>query len=188
MRRVVHALLALVVALAVGGCGDKENPVTEAETEGLYVTAGGLKYQVQLSRELNPVNPEDRELLKEVPEDVEPPGPNQLWFGVWLRVENDRSTPRRTAEEFEIKDTVGNTYEPIEIEPEDRIVAYEPTVLGGDELYPQAGSLAAQHGPKDGALLLFKLDRDLYYNRPAEFEILSREVPHEVEASVGLDL
>ena len=53
-------LLIVVAALVLVGCGRGEGQVTTAETEGLYLDIGGLKYQVQLSRYMNPSDIEDR--------------------------------------------------------------------------------------------------------------------------------
>ena len=47
-------VLVLAAALVVGGCGNKEETTTEAATEGIYLDVGDLKYQVQISRIINP--------------------------------------------------------------------------------------------------------------------------------------
>ena len=54
----VLLLLALAAAsvLALAGCGNKVEVRTVAETEGIYIDIGELKYQVQLSRIINPVS------------------------------------------------------------------------------------------------------------------------------------
>lgn len=199
MRRLRPALLAVALAGALaGGCGDEgpggqeggaaQGRDTEAETEGLYLDAGGLKYQVQLSREMNPALVEDTEILRGIPEDVEPPDRDEVWFGVWVRVENDSERPHATAPSFEIEDTQGTHYEPVEIEPSENILAYEPTRLGASQTYPDVDSVTAQHGPREGAFVLFKLSRQVYENRPLEFGVLSTGLPHEVVATAELDL
>jgi hypothetical protein len=50
----MRAVLVIVAVLALVGCGRGEGVLTTAETEGLYLDVGGLKYQVQLSRYMNP--------------------------------------------------------------------------------------------------------------------------------------
>ena len=52
--------LVLGAALALAGCGDKLETRTVGETEGLYIDVGDLKYQVQISRIINPYDVEDR--------------------------------------------------------------------------------------------------------------------------------
>ena len=55
LRRLSAALLIGAAALALSACGNKENPsdIHFGPTEGVYVTAGNLKYQIQISRQLN---------------------------------------------------------------------------------------------------------------------------------------
>ena len=55
-------LLSLVAAL-FAGCGNKGEEHIEAETEGIYLVAGGLTYQVQISRFLNPGTIDDAQYL-----------------------------------------------------------------------------------------------------------------------------
>ena len=67
MRRLV-VLAAAALALAGAGCGDSEGVKTTAETEGLYLNVNGLKYQIQMSRYMNPNDVEDSEYLVGLPE------------------------------------------------------------------------------------------------------------------------
>jgi hypothetical protein len=168
------------VALVASGCGQRQEEVrTIGETEGIYVDVGGLRYQVQNSRILNPNDPEDAQYLIGVPESEEP-GPEETWFGIFLRVANTTSgETHETAEEFEIVDTQGNVYEPLEIDPEINPWVYEPTTLGPQEILPEPDSAAA-NGPTRGALLLFKPTLQALQNRPLELEIHSPEDPNEV--------
>ena len=108
-------LLALAAsALVLAGCGNKVEVRTVAETEGIYIDVGELKYQVQLSRILNPNDEEDEAYLQGLPAGTEPLGADEAWFGVWIRVENttDELT-LMSADEFEIVDTQEHTFKPI---------------------------------------------------------------------------
>lgn len=164
--------------LFTSGCGQLEDVRTVGETEGLYIDVNKLRYQVQISRVLNPNDPDDRDYLAGVPES-EQPEPGETFFGVFLRVQNTtESTTAQTAEEFEIVDTDGEHYEPIEL-PEENIWAYEPTMLEPGELLPSENS-AQFSGTTRGALLLFRLGVDTLQNRPLEFEIHSPVNPEEV--------
>ena len=60
-RRLVTLLLVALAALVVGACGNKEDKTLHGATEGIYIDVGGLKYQVQISRVLNPTDREDRD-------------------------------------------------------------------------------------------------------------------------------
>ena len=160
------------------GCGEVEDVRTVGETEGLYIDVNDLRYQVQISRVLNPNDPDDRDYLAGVPES-EMPEPGETFFGVFLRVQNTtESTTADTAEEFEIVDTDGEEYEPIEL-PEENIWAYEPVELGPGDILPSPNSTQFS-GTTRGALLLFRLGNDTLQNRPLEFEIQSPVNPEEV--------
>ncbi len=182
--------MLLVSAMAgagffASGCGQVEDVRTVGETEGLYIDVNNLRYQVQTSRVLNPVDPEDRDYLAGLPES-EMPEPGETFFGVFLRVQNTtESTTAETAEEFEIVDTEGDSYEPIEL-PEENPFAYRPTTLEPGELLPEPDT-AQFSGPTRGALLLFKLPFDALQNRPLEFEIHSPENENEV-GRIALDV
>ena len=164
--------------LFASGCGQIEDVRTVGETEGLYIDVNHLRYQVQISRVLNPNDPDDRDYLAGVPES-ERPKPGETFFGVFLRVQNTtESTTAETAEEFEIVDTDEESYEPIELS-EENIWAYHPTTLAPGEIIPSENS-AQFSGTTRGALLLFRLGLDTLQNRPLEFEIHSPVNPEEV--------
>lgn len=186
MRRLA---LALTLALALAGCGSAEHGAsTKADNEGLYLAADGLKYQIQLSRELNPALVEDAELLRGVPAAEMKLTPDEVWFGVWLRVENDGKAPHTSSDNFEITDTQENHFEPLTIDPTQNPLLYRARTLAPADLYPETDSVAASCCPREGALLLFKLSRSVYENRPLEFDIRTTNVPVRTEASVELDL
>ena len=171
--------------LLASGCGQLEDVRTVGETEGLYIDINDLRYQVQISRVLNENDPDDRDYLAGVPE-AERPKPGETYFAVFLRVQNTtRDTTAQTAEEFEIVDTDGEHYEPIEL-PEENIWAHRPTTLGPGALLPAENS-AQFTGTTRGALLLFVLGVDTLQNRPLEFEIHSPTNPDEI-GTIDLDV
>ncbi len=150
-----------------------------AETEGLYLTVGDLKYQVQVSRQLNAADPEDRGFLVGVPADERELDPGEVWFGVFLRVENDEGeVPLAPAHDIEIEDTQDTVYEPMPLD-ESNVFAYrstEPIPPGG--LIPERDSPPAET-PIQGSLLLFKVTNASLDNRPLELKIDSRSVPQQ---------
>jgi len=178
---------ALLAATTLAACGGHKQPTAHGESEGAYIESGPFVYQVQMSRELNPDNVEDREYLEGLPAGEAEPRGDEEWFGVWLRVQNVTDEAHPTAEEFEIVDSVGTKYEPIEL-PEENPLAYRSIELEGEDvqpLYPDPDS-AAGAGQAQGALLLFKLNTSVYANRPLEFEITPPEGGE--PSSVLLDL
>jgi hypothetical protein len=187
MKRLAIALTVVAASVSLTGCfkAEEEGEVRLGETEGIYVNAGGLKYQVQISRILNPNLPEDRAYLG----GIEDPLERQLtdeeeWFGVFLRVENDEEEPARSVAEVKIKDTTGAEFEPVEQSAEENPIVYEPTVLEEGQVYPDPNSIA-RAGPTQGAVILFKIPRQNLENRPLELEI---EPPGAEPALVDLDV
>jgi hypothetical protein len=165
MARLVRPLLAvLVLALAVAGCGRGEGVKTTAETEGLYLDIAGLKYQVQLSRYMNPNDVEDRDYLAGLAEGTAEPGADEVWFGVWVRVQNTSGEAREAADTWEIHDTQENVYRPV---PLDNVFAFRPGPIPPQTVVPLPNSAAGQ-GPVQGSLLLFKIKVDSFQNRPLE--------------------
>src|SRR6188472_3427533 len=124
-RRLPPIALLAVVSLLAAGCGHKTNSQTEAQTEGLYMDVGPLLYQVQISRYLNPNDPEDRAYLIGLPVGVpvQPP-PGQTWFGVFMRVQNETDLPHFPTNRYTITDTQGARYFPIPLNPRINPFAY----------------------------------------------------------------
>lgn len=162
-------LAVLALALLVAGCGDKEDAYHLAKTEGPYLQAGPLKYQIQLSRELNSRLPYDEQILHGIDGGTRL-GKGEEWFGVWLRVENPGKLAELTAPNFSITDTLGNTYTPAAFRLGTNSLIYRPTMLRGGGLIPTPGTIQSQGGPR-GQIVVFKLKTNAYQNRPLEFAI-----------------
>jgi hypothetical protein len=166
MTRLILALAILAAVFA--GCGSDRDR-TVAETEGIYLTIDGLKYQIQMSRYVNPKDVEDREYMIGVPEDSVTPAADETLFGVWIRVQNESGETLPAANTWEIEDTQENVYEPIAIDTEINPFAFpfEATDVAPNTVLPLASSAAGQ-GPTQGLLLLFKLKTESLQNRPLE--------------------
>jgi hypothetical protein len=171
MTRLARIAL-LCLAVLVAGCGNKEEFTTVGHTEGIYVTVDNLKYQIQISRILDPASPEDQAYLRGVPETETLTG-DELWYGIFMRVENVTDEPQQMAESYSIHDTEGDVFEPIELDPELNVFLYEAHELGpGGMLAPEPNSPAFDNTIR-GNLLLFKLPAGALGNRPLELEIES---------------
>ncbi len=183
LRRPAFLLASLVLTLGLSACGHKLAHPTSADTEGPYVDAGPLTYQVQLSRQLNPVSIEDRGYLAGVTAPALKP--DEEWFAIFMWAKNETGKPHSTTDSFSIVDTQGNRYYPVQINSSINPYAWSPTVLNPLDTYPAAGSTAA-YGPTQGALLLFRLPTSIYSNRPLTLEI---NAPGQAKPStVSLDL
>jgi hypothetical protein len=188
-RRFAMLAAGALVALGLTACGHKESHPTSADNEGVYVDAGPLTYQVQISRELNPFNVEDKEYLSGV--SAPPTTPSEMWFAVFVWAKNNTGAAHTTAaaDSFDIVDTELHKYYPIAINSSVNPYAWTPQTLKplGTEPVPDS---TAYFGPTQGAELLFKLpisgETSVFANRPLALEI---HVPDQPKASrISLDL
>jgi hypothetical protein len=178
-RRTLTLLLVALTALALGACGNKKAVNLHASTEGGYVDIGPLKYQVQISRLLNPSDPEDGGYLVDLPAG-ESLGPQDQWFAVFMRVENGTSKPQPVASDYSIVDTQNKVYRPIRMGPKN-LFAYRPNPLPDHQTLPVPNSSAGQ-GVIQGAMLLFKIPVANFANRPLVLRIAP---PAGVRSPVG---
>jgi hypothetical protein len=168
LRRPTTLLVVALATLAVGACGDKQAVTLHAATEGPYVDVGDLKYQVQISRLLNPTDVEDRDYLVDLPAGQQL-GSSDEWFAVFMRVENDSKDAQRAATSYAIRDTQGNVYRPVAMGPKN-VFAYRGGVLQPKQILPLPGSAAGENTIQ-GAMLLFKIPVANFQNRPLVLEI-----------------
>lgn len=184
-------LLAVALTLPLAACEDGQKPVKDAKTEGVYVTAGGLKYQVQISRKLNPYDVEDRDYLNGVPNAAKQVAqPDIAWYGVFVRVENrtddEEGVKPRTitpATKFYIEDTAETRVLPTPV-PDSNPYAYRATPIKAGAHIPTPGSTAAS-APIGGSLLLFKVPQSVLDNRPTKLHIVPSNGD---EATITLDV
>ena len=170
MARLLRIVLATaLLGVVAAGCGESTSPKTTAETEGLYLDINGLKYQIEMSRYINPNDVEDAEYLVGLPEGTEAPGKDEIYFGVWVRVENVSETETLpAASEWAIHDTQDNVYRPIALDTDINPFAFETGVdVPPGAILPLSSSAAGQ-GPIQGSLLLFKVTNESLQNRPLE--------------------
>jgi hypothetical protein len=173
LARFALLCLASVAALVTAGCGNKEDVVTVAETEGIYVTVDDLKYQIQISRILDPASPEDQGYLRGVSDTEAELSEDEVWYGIFLRVENDTDDPHQMVQTYSIHDTQDNVFEPLDLDPERNLYGYEAHELDpGGTLAPELNSAASDNTIR-GNLLLFKIPASSLGNRPLELEVES---------------
>jgi hypothetical protein len=185
MRRPTTLLLALLAVTALAACGNKEDKVLHGATEGIYLDLGELKYQVQISRVLNPTNPEDRSYLVGLDQSQAELPAGQEWFAVFMRVQNETEDPLPAARDYTITDTQDTKFRPVQLGP-DNVFAYRAGDVGPKSLIPAPDSPASE-GSIQGALLLFKIPTRNLENRPLELSIRSADAPGK-EATVDLDV
>jgi hypothetical protein len=184
-RRALIAGCATALALALAACGHKSShpTVAGANNNGAYLYAGAVTYQLQISRELNPYNVEDRAYLAGV---RSPPLlPSQEWYAVFLWAKNQTGSPQRTSDSFDIVDTQGTRYYPIPINSLVNSFAWTARTLLPKGTEPEVSSMAS-YGPTQGGEVLFKINDSAYANRPLTLEIHAAGQP--TPSMISLDL
>jgi hypothetical protein len=184
-RRLGTLACVLAVSLGLTACGKSNQPPT-SENNGVYITAGPLTYQLQISRELNQFSTEDRQYVAGLPAGTSRTlTATQLWYGVFMWAKNQTETTHVTTDNFDIVDTQGNRYYPVQVNR-----ALNPYAWTTQTLHPGATEPAldttASWGPTQGGLLLFKLPTTVYDDRPLTLQILSPG--GQVWGSISLDL
>jgi hypothetical protein len=185
MRRLTLILSLLAAVAAIAGCGDKMSVVKFADTEGISVDVAGLTYQVQISRYLNPNDPEDEFYLRGMPQGTNlDPGKDSVWFAVFMRVKNASGGTLTPTTQFTITDTEKNTFQPLPINEQENPFVYVPAPIPHAGVLPEPESPAAT-GPIQGSMLLFRIKADSLQNRPLVLHIAGAGGD---EATVDLDL
>jgi|SRR4051794_6309147 len=184
--RIAALLLVAACAVAAAGCGNKKAVTTHADTEGTYIDIGPLKYQVQISRLLNPNDPEDRGYLVDLPGGQRTLGRSDQWFAVFMLVQNGSEASHRVADDYAIRDTQGTVFRPVAMGTRNVFAYRVGTTLPPHVNLPLPDSPAGQNSIQ-GAMLLFKIPVANFENRPLEFEIRSSDVPN-TTGTVDLDV
>jgi hypothetical protein len=155
LSRSSAALLALVIALSLvaAGCGNDEEKTSGAEGE--FITVGSdTDYQVQITRLLNPQQRPDDTYLK----GQAPVSGDDIYLGVFLRIENDGDKPYQPPRDMKVVDTQGNEYLPLDTTQSGfGLDLGKPIPPGSHAPLPDS---PAQFGPTSGALVLFKLTQE----------------------------
>ncbi len=188
-RRLATLLAALLVSGGLSACGKhvaEDARVKTAETEGIYLDVSDLKYQVQVSRQLNPDDVQDKPYLAGIPAEEQELKPDEVWFGVFLRVQNEQGEPLQPSADIEIEDTVDEVFEPLSLDETNFYAYRSEEAIPARETYPGLDSPGFDT-PSQGSLLLFKLTLTALNNRPLELKIEGRKAPQQT-GIVDLDV
>jgi len=163
----------------MSACGthhDEEARIQHIEGEGFYLSLGDLKYQVQGSRQLNPDDLQDRQYLVGVPEEEQELESGEVWFGVFMQVENESDEPLTPSGDIEIMDTQETVFTPLAMDEANQFIYRSTQPIPPGQVMPLQDT-AAYDTPVRGALLLFKLSLEALDNRPLELKIESNHTP-----------
>lgn len=176
---------AVAVASGLGACGNTTHN-RHADNEGIYVDVNGLKYQVQLSRQLNTYSAEDSAYVDGLSAAQQKLTPQQAWFGVFVLVLNTTGRSHAAATTYFITDTQGTIYQPTSL-PSTNPFAYRAATIAPHEQIPVRDSVA-DTSPTNGALLLFRIPITAYDNRPLVFHILDPTDPRSDSKAATVEL
>ncbi|HEX3804580.1 MAG TPA: hypothetical protein VHV75_17265 [Solirubrobacteraceae bacterium] len=165
--------LLVVAALAVGlsGCSvEHRTDQTGVSQDELsaggepYFWAGPISYQVQISRQLNPYDPVDVQYLAGVAgaQDLKS---QQFWYAIFLWAKNQTNRYVTTTDTFKLLDSDGQVFSPTPLNASVNPYAWTAQTLAPDGIEPMADSTAS-NASAGGGLILFKLDQNVYSNRP----------------------
>lgn len=180
MSRLRRPIAILAVLLAGGGlsaCGnhhDKDAKIQRIEGEGFYLSLGDLKYQVQLSRQLNPNDMQDRPLLKGVPAAERALESDEVWFGVFMQVENESHAPLQPSGDIEIIDTQEEVFAPLALDDTNQFAYRSGESIPAGQKVPLPDTPAFDTAIQ-GSMLLFKLKSTALDNRPLELKIEGKQ-------------
>src|SRR5438552_4512861 len=190
LRKLPLALGAVTAALVLGACGSSHSKVVtgtyagESGANAPYLDVGPLSYEVQLSRQLNPLDTEDSVYLQGLSPSQRALSSGQEWFGVFLQVFNNGSRAEPAASDITIRDTQGNIYSPV-VPDQTNQLAYRGGEVPAKNQLPLPDSVAS-NATTQGALLLYKIQIVSLDNRPLKMTIVDPSDAAE-KASAELD-
>ena len=178
-RRPLALLAVLIAGGGLSACGvhhDEDAPIQHIEAEGFYLSLGDLKYQVQGSRQLNPDDEQDRAYLVGVPAAELELESDEVWFGVFMQVENEADEPLTPSGDIEIHDTQDEVFKPLPVADVNPFIYRSTEPIPAGKIMPLPDTPAFTT-PLRGSLLLFKLKLTALDNRPLELIIEGTQTP-----------
>jgi len=160
---VFAAVVAIGAGVVVSGCDTAPENANQV-SEGQGIKLDDLLFNVQITRELNPFDTEDKAYLV----GQKALGPDQYYLGVFMRVDNEGHASAQVPTDMSVVDTVGDSFRPL---PSNSLFALRlgDTIHAGDEL-PEGESVAA-NGPIEGSMVLFRIDSSAIQDRPLTLHI-----------------
>ncbi len=141
----------------------------EAQDEQEAIVVGGLRYDAQIARRLNPNIAPDRAMLS-----GRAPPAGKVWFGVFVRVCNRGDQVRTSSERMALVDAFGQRIEPSDVLAPINAFAYKSRAIRPGECLPRTGSVAERVG--DGSLVLFAAAADLLGDPPVALEVRGKRL------------
>jgi hypothetical protein len=169
MRPGHKGALALAIALAAAafgaaGCGYSAGKTGE---EGTPIRLGSMEFNVQLTRFLNPSDPEDKQYLVGQPL---PPAADKAYLAVFMNMKNHggSATTVPATSQMTVTDTTGAGYQAVSSSTPFAAPLGAPLAGGGTIPVPDS---PAASGPTQGSVVLFYVPEAITENRPLELDI-----------------
>ena len=170
-KRLVMLISGAICALVVSACGAGEHARTADNLGTGYVQLGALNYQVQISRQLNPWDPnEDHWYFQGFTHSELTLPKTDEYFGVSLQVYNWTNRAARPTTDFYISDSLGDRFEPMR-NPTPNPYTFVPQLIPAGGQLPNRSS-AAFSGWSQGEFLVFKVPYADLVNRPFTLHIV----------------
>lgn len=178
-KRAIVAALSAASVLTVGAACGQERKAEVVEGEPLEL--GEVEYNVQITRFLNPDDPEDRQYLQG--QQVPPPRPEDSYLAVFVEVDNrgDEAATLPTASELDVLDTTERKYPPLT--PTNIFMLPLGGTIGGHEELPEPDTAAAA-ASTEGLIMLFLVPAGIGENRPLELEIAAGGEEGKIELDI----
>lgn len=191
--RLLPVLAVVAVAVGLSGCGVAHREAKPSDVSATelangaepYFWSGPVTYQVQISRQLNPYDSYDVQYLAGVKGAQDLAG-QQFWFAVFLWAKNQGKHTVTTSDRFLLVDSDGQKFTPTQLNASVNPYAWTAQKLSPDGIEPVADSAASDSSP-GGGLILFKLNQNVYSNRPLTLEVFAKG-SSKPTSKVSLDL
>lgn len=175
-RTILIAALALFATVGLTACGNKKQVERYAENEGVYFESGPLKYQIQMTRQLNPAQAQDRELMFGIAPADRIKAPRTLWYATFVRIENPTDKYQIPATVYRITDTNGDVFTPVPIDPTQNPFAYQAVPIPPGGSLPNINSIPGQTD-LNGKMILFKIPAQDIALRPLVLHVVNTKDP-----------
>jgi hypothetical protein len=174
--------LSVIALSLLAGCGGSA-PDRNAQA-GTDVVQDGVTYSVQSSRELDPIDPDDRAFLSGVPRArLVSMTARDVLVGVFIDASDDGSRPHRAIARPEVISAEGQVFRPVPLPTVDPF-AYRGARLAPGAQSPAADSAPAE-GPEGGSVLVYRVPEETFVtDRPFTIQFGASDR----SASVQLDL
>lgn len=166
MRRFALPVL-LLTAIAVSLVGGMlimlalAKPTSASPPDYEAVSVGGLDYQLDLGRLIDPATPVDAAIVRGLPASERRVPPRQSLFGAFISITNSTGGRLPSARDIVLRDDAGNVYRPIPLPPGNPY-AYRSQTVPPHTQVPAPFSQPSTDLAATGYLLLYRIPAEAF--------------------------